>query len=413
MKSKYYIRQSCRLCSSNKLNLVLPLQPTALCDAYVKADRLDHAQDKYPLDLYQCDECGFAQIGCIVDPETIYEDYIYVSSSSLDLSDHFDSYANSVLRSIECSSNTLVVDIGSNDGLLLRNFEKKGMRVLGIEPARETANKAINSGVDTLIDYFNSKTAEKVIKDYGHAGIVTVNNLFANIDELEDFVAGIRKLLSPDGVLIIEASYLIDLIQNMVFDYIYHEHLSYFSVRPLKIFFNRMGMELFHVERIQTKGGSIRLYMQLSGGSRPVQPSVDKMIKDEEENGLYNLDIYREFSAKINSTKLSLRNMLTKLKKDNKTIAAYGGSATSTTLIYHFGLYDFIEYIVDDNPAKQNTFSPGLHIPVLPSSMIYERNPDYIVLLAWRFAKPIIKKHEDYLQQGGHFILPLPEVEVV
>jgi SAM-dependent methyltransferase len=412
MKPKYYIRQLCRLCSCNKLNLVLPLQPTALCDAYVKADRLDHAQDEYPLELYQCDECGFAQIGCIVDLEAIDEDYKYVSSSPLNMSGHFDGYANSVLQNIEFARNTLVLDIGSNDGLLLRNFKKKGMRVLGIEPAGDT-HEAKESGIDTLAEYFDIKTSEKVIKDYGHAGVVTVNNLFANIDELEEFVIGIRNLLSPDGVLIIETSYLIDLIQNMVFDYVYHEHLSYFSVRPLKIFFSRLGMELFHVERISTKGGSIRLYIQLSGGSKPVQPFVAKMIKDEEEKGLYTLDIYREFSAKISSTKLSLRNMLTKLKKDNKTIAAYGGSATSTTLIYHFGLDDFIEYIVDDNPAKQDTFSPGLHIPVLPSSMIYERNPDYIVLLAWRFAKPIIKKHEYYLQQGGHFILPLPEVEVV
>ena len=237
MKNNYYLRDKCRLCSSKDQNLVLPLKPTALCDAFITSKKLKISQTIFPLDLYQCNKCGHVQISCIIDPETIYEDYIYVSSSSLDLSTHFKKYADTVIKKIKLDENSLIIDIGSNDGIFLKNFINYGMRVLGIEPAGDIVQEAQKNGVETIQGYFTSDFAREIIKDYGYGGLVTVNNLFANIDLLEDFVIGIKKILKNDGVLIIEASYLLDMIQNMVFDYIYHEHLSYFSIKPLKKFF--------------------------------------------------------------------------------------------------------------------------------------------------------------------------------
>ena len=245
------------------------------------------------------------------------------------------------------------------------------------------------------------------------ATIITVNNLFANIDDLEGFTEGVHKLLAAEGVFIIESSYLGDMIQNMVFDFIYHEHLSYLSIKPLVGFFHRFNMELIDIEHVPTKGGSLRYYFQLKGGPRPVSPSVAEMRTYEDSLGLDRPETFKAFSEKINGRKSQLLSQLCDIKAQKGTIVGYGGSATSTTLIYHFGLNELMDYIVDDNPAKQGTFSPGYHIPVLSSKVLYERKPDYVLILAWRYAEPIMKKHQAFLQQGGHFIVPLPALKVI
>lgn len=413
MNKSVYKRETCRLCGGNNLKMVLPLTPTALCDAYVSRDRAGIIQETYPLELFMCLDCGYVYLPYVVDPETIYRDYLYVTTSSMGLSDHFKESAEELLYRIKPAKNSLVVDIGSNDGTLLNFFKLKGMRVLGIEPSKDIAKKATLSGIETLPEFFTTKLADKIGNEYGHATIITVNNLFANIDDLDEFTEGIHKLLAPDGVLVIESSYLGDIIKNMIFDFIYHEHLSYFSVKPLITFFRRFNMELFDIERIPTKGGSLRYYIQLSGGSRPISSSVAYMEEYEDQNDLYSMKTYDAFSKKIDELKNQLVSKLLEFKADGKSIVGYGGSATSTTLLYHFGLSEMIDYIVDDNPAKQNTFSPGYHIPVLPSDVIYEKKPDYVLILAWRYAGPIMKQHQAYLEQGGHFVIPLPMMKVI
>jgi SAM-dependent methyltransferase len=389
------------------------LASTALCDAYLPYERRNEAQEVYPLGLFLCRDCGYVYLPYVVDPEIIYHDYIYVTNSSLGLSEHFKSYTDQVLQRINPAEGSLVIDIGSNDGTLLKFFKMKGMRVLGIEPASGIARAATDSGVKTLVGFFNSKFAKRVKNEYGKATIITANNLFANIDDLEDFTEGVRELLAGDGVFIIESSYLADMIENMVFDFIYHEHLSYLSVKPLIRFFDRFGMELIDIQRIPTKGGSLRYYIQLKTGSRPVSASVSEMVAYEERMGLGRPDIFKAFERKINECNAKLLSYINKLQNQSKTIAGYGGSATSTTLIYHFGLGQILDYIVDDNTAKQNTFSPGYHIPVLPSEVLYQRKPDYVVLLAWRYIEPIINKHRNFLEQGGRFIRPLPKFAIV
>ncbi|HEX9871559.1 MAG TPA: class I SAM-dependent methyltransferase [Candidatus Tectomicrobia bacterium] len=407
-----YRRETCRLCEGRDLELALPLTPTPLADSYITSRYLGKVQKVYPLDLYLCRDCGHVQLLQVVHPEAIYYDYIYETKSSLGLVDHFRGYAEEVIGRIKPPNGAFVVDLGSNDGTLLRFFKQKGMRVLGIDPAREIARTATDSGIETLPQLYTRELASQIRKERGAAAIVTANNLFANVDELASFTEAIRDLLAPDGVFVFESFYLVDWLQNMVFDFAYHEHLSYFSAKPLVAFFRHHGMELIDVLRIPTKGGSVRYTIQRAGGKRPVSWSVSELTALETRIGSDRIETFRAFARKIDDARERLSRFLQNIKKEGKTIAGYGASATTTTLVYHFQLGQWIQFMVDDYPAKQNLFSPGFHIPVLAPQMIYERKPDYVLILAWRYFEPILKKHEAFLKQGGHFIVPLPELKI-
>lgn len=406
-------RSTCRLCSGQNLDLVFQLAPSPIGDAYVTKGQLRKKQKSYPIDLFLCRECGLSQLLDVIDPEVLYGDYIYLTGSSLGLRDHFQEYANNVIKKIMPSKESLIIDIGSNDGILLSYFKKSGYKVLGVEPARHIAERASLSGIETLPDFFNPQLTKKIIKEHGHASVITANNVYANIDDLKTFTQGIRSLMAPDGVFIFESFYLADVIQNMVFDFIYHEHLSAFAVKPIQSFFSQLGMELIDVKRIPTKGGSIRYYVQLKDGPRKIDSSVPSMIKFEEKFGLYNPETFHVFSDKVNALKTQTCDLMSDIEAQGKKIAGYGASITGTTLIYHFNMGNFLEYLIDDNRDKQGRFSPGLHLPVYSSEMLYEKMPDYAVVLAWRFAEPIINKHKEFINQGGHFIIPVPKLRVI
>lgn len=413
MQPEVLHKTSCRLCGSSDLKVVLKYLPSALADSFVKKDKLAEQQGIFPLDLTLCLSCGYAHIPDVVDPEYIYRDYVYVTTSSMGLIEHFNHYADEVIKKLKVASGSLIIDIGSNDGVLLRCFKERGLKVLGVEPAIEIAKAATASGVETIPDFFGHEVANKIRQKYGAATVVTSNNIFANIDDLKGFALGVRELLADNGVFIIECSYLLDLINNMVFDYVYHEHLSYFSVRPLDLFFKSLGMQLIDVQRVSTKGGSIRITVQLAGGPRKRDSSVEEFLAEEEKVGLARPKIFSDLDRRIQDLKTKLKGILLDIKANGKKIAGYGASATTTTLAYHFEIGSDLDFIVDDNAAKQNTFSPGFHIPVYSSDALYNMKPDYVILLAWRFADPIIKKHNKFLEQGGKFILPVPEAKVV
>jgi SAM-dependent methyltransferase len=413
MSSLIFRRETCRLCGSRDLELVFQLAPSPIGDAYVSADRVDQVQDTYPIDLFLCRNCGLSQLLDVIAPEILYGDYIYVTSSSLGLVEHFQRYADEVLRRINPPAGALIVDIGSNDGTLLGFFQQCGMQVLGIDPAREIAQKATAAGIETLPEFCTPAIAHQIRQARGSAAIITANNVFANIDDLTTMTEGIRDLLAPDGVFVFESFYLADLIQNMVFDFIYHEHLSAFAVMPTQSFFRRMGMQLIDVKPVPTKGGSLRYTVQLDGGPRRVDPSVASMIEFEKSFGLYQPETFKDFAARVDALKVQTVRLLRDLKAQGKTIAGFGASITVTTLIYHFGIGGLLDYLVDDNPAKQERFSPGLHLAVFAPPVLYERKPNYVVVLAWRYVEPIVKKHIAFLEQGGHFIVPVPEVKVI
>jgi SAM-dependent methyltransferase len=412
-KNPCHRRKTCRLCGEGKLTLVLELAPTPPANAFVSRDELDKPQPSFPLDVFFCEDCFHVQLLDVVDPSVLFENYVYVSGTSPSFVAHFENYAKGILDQFKPAPGSLVVDIGSNDGTLLRFFQKAGMKVLGVDPARKIAEEATRNGIPTLAAFFSPKLAAEIRAQYGAASVITGNNVFAHIDNLEAIVEGIRTLLAPGGVFIFEVSYLVDVFEKTLFDTIYHEHLDYHSVKPLVPFFKRLGMELIEAVRVGSHGGSLHGVAQLKGGPHPVGKSVAEAIAAEEKLGLDRGETFRQFGQNINSLKTDLGKLLRELKAKGKKIAGFGAPAKATTLMYHFGIGpDLIDFIVDDSPLKQNLFTPGYHVPVVPSSVMYERKPDYVLILAWNFAGPILKSHRAYTDAGGHFIVPIPQLEI-
>ena len=393
---------------------VLALTPTPTANGFVDESGLDEEQPAFPLDVHFCESCGHVQLLDVVDPELLFANYVYVSGTSPVFVKHFEECVYTVLRKYGSGEGGgLVVDIGSNDGTLLKQFQTRGMTALGVDPARDIAAKASAEGIETLPTFFNAALADEIRTERGAAQVVTANNVFAHADGLGDITDGIRILLAPDGVFVFEVSYLVDVFEKTLFDTIYHEHLAYHSVRPLVAFFAAHGMQLIAAERISSHGGSLRGVAQVAGGPRTVEPSVADLIALEKTLGLDRADTLNAFGARINAVKSELTARLHELKAAGKTIAGFGAPAKATTLMYHFGIGpDIVDFIVDDSPLKQGLYSSGMHIPVLPSLAIYSKKPDAVIILAWNFAEPIMRNHDKYLNQGGTFIVPLPKVKI-
>jgi len=383
-------------------------------DDFLTEERLDEPETHYPLRVVHCDECGFVQLDYVVDPEVLYQnDYPYESSITSTGRNHFDRFAESVIADFSLGSDDLVVDIGSNTGVLLDGFQRRGLGVLGVDPAKNIAAKATADGIETITGFFTEELAGKIRVDHGPAGVVTANNVFAHADDLQGIVAGVRALLDADGIFVFEVSYLADVYTDTLFDTIYHEHVAYHSVGPLKAFFGANGMELIAAHRVDSHGGSLRGVVQLQGALRPVDPSVGELVALEKDLGLDKAETMKAFARKIDEVKERLNAELTRIKADGKTIAGYGAPAKATTLMHHFGIgADVIDFIVDDSTLKQGLYTPGLHVPVLAPDALYARKPDYVVILAWNFARAIMDKHAAYAETGGRFIVPLPQVEI-
>lgn len=408
-------RSTCRLCGSANLAPAFSLAPTPPANAFVSKDELAAKQETFPLDVFFCRDCTHVQLLDVVDPRILFEHYVYVSGTSPSFVRHFEGYSDAVAQLVSLPRGALVADIGSNDGTLLRAFrERYGARVLGIDPARNLAEAATESGIETLPEFFSAQLAEKLAADRGKAAVITANNVFAHVDDLGGVVDGVRAWLAPDGVFVFEVSYLLDVVQDTLFDTIYHEHLAYHAVRPLIPFFERHGMELIETVRVLTHGGSLRGIAQLRGGPRARGASVTDLLALEQQAALGELSTYMAFAQRINALGQELRALLKDLRAQGKSIAGFGAPAKATTLMYHFGIGpELIDFIIDDAPLKQGMFTPGMHIPVLSAQAIAERKPDYLVILAWNFAKPIIEKNVAFRERGGRFIVPVPKVEVV
>lgn len=407
-------RATCRLCDSGDLSLVLSLTPTPPANAFVTVDALDTLQECFPLDLHLCGACGHLQLLHVLDPSLLFADYVYVSGTSPSFVAHFEEYAASIMETYQPPPGALVVDIGSNDGTLLRFFQQAGMAVQGVDPARDIARAASEAGIETLNAFFDAVLAAQIREEKGAAAVVTANNVFAHIDDLAGVVAGVRALLDEGGVFVFEVSYLADVLEKTLFDTIYHEHLSYHAVAPLVSFFSHHGMELIAAERVDTHGGSLRGVAQLASGAGEVAESVAACLELEERLGLGRAETFHDFAERIDALKISLHDLLSGLKAEGQSIAGYGAPAKATTLMYHFGLGpDIIDFIVDDSPLKQGLYSPGLHVPVLPSGAITEQGPDYLLILAWNFAQPIMANNSAFHEAEGRFIIPVPELEVV
>ena len=403
------------MCGEGSLTKAMSLTPTPPGNDFLTKEELGRDEPVYPLDLYFCEACHHIQLGHVVDPKILYQkNYSYVSATSAYFVNHLKHYAKDMVERFDLKPGDLAVDIGSNDGTCLSFFKDKGMKVVGVDPATEIAGKATENGIDTIADFFGYRLAVELRKKYGTAKYITSHNACAHIDNLFDVVKGVEHWLDADGVFVLEVGYFVDVYSNTWFDTVYHEHVDYHTVAPFEKLFNRVGMELISVERISPQGGSIRVMAQKKGGIIKRDDSVDELIALEAKLGLDKAETLHKLNHKISQVRDKLHNLIHSLKADGKSIAGFGAPTKATTLMAHFGLdATVLDFIVDDNPLKQGLFTPITHIPVLSADALYKMKPDYVLILAWNFAEPIMQMHKKYSEQVGQFILPMPNPEIV
>lgn len=397
--------EACRECGGTNLIKVIALGDQALANSFIRAEDIE-AEHKFPLDVYFCADCHLAQLIDVVDKEVMFRDYVYFSSGMPKLSDHFLKYANDVMERF-LSPGDFVFEIASNDGILLKHFSDKGYKVLGIDPALNVVAIAEKMGVRTLPEFFSEDIAKEIAQTEGKAKAILANNVFAHVDDHPDLVRGVKALLHPDGVFVIEAPYLVDMFENLAFDTIYHEHLNYLAVRPLVTFFKKYDLELFDVKVVQAQGNSLRLFIGHPGAHK-VTDTVSFYIQKELTLGMDKVEAYLKLSDRIEGLKRELTALLKDLKKKGKTIAGYGAPAKGNTLLHYMGIGpETLDYLTEALPTKIGLLSPGMHIPVIDINEARKNPPDYFVMLAWNYRDAIMKKEEEYMRKGGKFIIPI------
>jgi len=398
--------------SSQDTNFTSRAQPPA--NSFVKPGEND-IQATYPLDVYFCKDCTHLQLMDVVNPEILFRNYVYVSGTSLVMRSHLQQYAHDVVKFGLAAPGEFVVEFGSNDGTLLHLFKDLGFKILGVDPARNLAAAASEAGIPTIPEFFNKDTALQIVKDHGKAKIVCANHCCAHIDDFLGIVEGVKTVLQSDGYWIFEVGYLLDVYQKGLFDTIYHEHVDFHTVRPLITCLSRNGMKLLHVTRSSIQGGAIRCFVGFDNQQAHSKflsiESVQELLHAESAAGLDKEFVFRNWHKSIQQTGLEIRSLLRGI---HKAVVGYGAPAKATTLMYTFGLTRTdICYIVDDNELKQGLLTPGLHIPVVNPSKMYEDMPEYVIILAWNFADFIIEQHSAFLKSGGRFIVPLPSLRIV
>lgn len=404
----------CRVCKKNDFTKVFNFGPTPLANEFLKKEQIDGGELFFPLEVYFCNNCSFLTLGHVVDPTILFGNYVYVSSTSKVFINHFKDFASLIFSRFKLKSKSLIIDIGSNDGILLKPFKALRARVLGIEPAKHIAKLANNEGIETIQEFFSVRLAEKITREKGQARVVTATNVFAHIDGLDEVIMGLKTLLDKDGVFIMEAPYLVDFFKNCYFDLVYHEHLSYWSINSLILLFKRFSMEVFDVEKVAVHGGSIRVFVKNKNGMHKRKKRVDEFLNLEKKGRLQDVRTYLNFQRRVENNRVKLLDLLTALKAKNKKMAAYGAPAKGNTLLNYFGIgSEILDYVVDDSPWKQGLYTPGKRIPVVSSKILYKDKPDYLLILAWNFAGSIMKMHNKYKKLGGKFIVPVPKPMVV
>src|SRR3990167_427762 len=403
-------RATCMVCGDKKLTPFLFLGKTAVANSFLTKRDLLKRELKVPLTVYYCHACHLIQLLDIVDRKLLFEKYAYFCSASTPLLRHFQNYAEELLKRFPAQAKKLTVEIASNDGILLKPLKERGARVLGVDPARNVVQIARRKGIPTIADFFSAKLARKILRKYGKAGLIVANNVLAHTDTLHDIIAGVKELLDEKGVFVFEVQYAIDLLDSNEFDNTYHEHICYFSLFPLTYLLKKHGLEIFDVKRVDTQGGSIRVFASHSPLRFPVKKSLSLLRLLEHKKGMDRLATYRKFAKRPPLVKHMLNQLLQTLKKHGKKIAGYGAPAKGNTLLQYCSIGPgLIDYIIDTTPVKQNKFTPGTHIPIVHPSMLKKSTPDYILLLAWNYADAIIQKEEWFSKQGGKFIIPVPK----
>ena len=412
MKKNFIHKENCRVCKSSNLIKVLDLGKTPLANGFLKKEELDKPEERFPLAVYFCKNCALLQLLDIVNPEKLFRHYYYETSSSLPLKEHFIELGKKLVDRFVKSKNDLIIDIGGNDAVLLASIKNR-CRVLNIEPAKNIAKISKEKKVDTIDEFFTAELAEKILKKYSLAQVITASNVFAHVDDLGDMLNGVKTLIGSQGVFVIEIHWvgnLLGLSGIGGFDQIYHEHLSYFSLGALTRLVNQFGLKIFDVKPIPIHGQSLQLYI---AKSHEVSKRVEKFLQKEKSLGLHDLQTYLDFDQRVKENKKELKNLLLKLKEENKKIVGYGASAKGNILLNYFQINNkILDFIVDESPLKQGLYAPGTHIPIYPPDRLKENQPDYLLLLAWNYAKSIFKKEQKLKNKGVKFIIPVPKVKI-
>ena len=405
----------CRFCGETLQHSVVDLGMSPLCQTHIEPQQLNHMEPFYPLHAYVCEYCYLVQLDEYVAPGDIFSNYAYFSSYSDSWVEHARKYANLVIDRFKLGGNSKVMEIASNDGYLLQHFVRAEIPVLGIEPAANVAQAAINKGIPTTIRFFGTDTAKDIVKEYGQPDLLLGNNVLAHVPNLNDFVGGMKVLLSSGGVITMEFPHLYRLMDRNQFDTIYHEHFSYFSFFSVEKIFSAHGLVLFDVEELASHGGSLRIYARhVEDSSKPISERVIELRKREIDEGFLNLETYFSFEEKVKETKRKLLEFLIHARRDGRTVVGYGAPGKGNTLLNYCGIgTDFLDYTVDRSPHKQGRYTPGTHIPICHPDKIRETKPDYILILPWNLEKEITESMSFVKEWGGKFVVPIPEVRVL
>lgn len=413
MSSAVHHRDTCRLCDSANMHRVVELEPIPLSEGYTIDPESALKASCFPIDIYMCADCGHVQQSDVIDPKVLWDSYTYFSGDAKGMPEHFRQVSDKILAEVQPPAGSLVVDIGSNDGSLLRPFKEAGHRVIGIDPATEVARRANKAGIPTFNELMSIDLAERIRAEHGPAKVVCAFNVFAHADNLGEMVDCVRIMLDPDGLFFFEAQYLLDIIDGVLIATIFHEHMSHHSIKPLIGFLDRHGLELVDVSRARIQHGSLIGAVQHKGGPRAVKQSVRDLLALEEQRQLDKTDTLRAFGAHVADLRSKTASLVKGWKEDGKVIAAFGAARSGPTLIAQLGLKGAIDFIVDDHPQKVGKYSSGDGIAILPTSALTEKQPDYTVILAWVHSAKIIETNRAYLEAGGHFVVLCPETRVV
>jgi SAM-dependent methyltransferase len=403
---------ACRSCNSSRIESVLDLGHSPLADRLLSAGQLAGPEASYPLQLVFCHDCSLVQIDYTVPPEELFcNDYPYFSSVSDELQRHTVANVRELIERRRLGPDSLVMELASNDGYLLKHYQAAGIRVLGIDPAEPPAKAAQAIGIETRIAFFTEELAAQLATEGAAADVVHANNVLAHVADTNGFVAGLARVLKPEGMAVLEFPYLRDLVDHCEFDTIYHQHLCYFSVTAVDRLLRRHGLYLNDVRRIPIHGGSLRLYVERI---ERVGDAVTSLLAEEERLGLTRIEYYRDFGLRVERIRAQLMDTLRELRNDGKRIAGYGAPAKGCTLLNYFGIgKEFLPYTVDRNHFKQGRHMPGTHQPVHAPERLLEDRPDYLLLLPWNFADEILGQQAEYRAGGGKFIIPIPELRIV
>ena len=390
----------CRICKTTLDNPFLSLGSLPPANNLPKNNY--HYEEKYPLELVFCNKCKLVQLNYLVDPEILFSNYLYSSTSGM-LENHFTDYVKNVSETIGLNQDSILVDIGSNDGLLLNCFKKDVTpNVIGVDPSINFANL---NDIKTYCEFFSNKTVIEITENFGKVDLITANNVFAHIEDITNLTINIKTLLKDNGVFVIEVPYLNNMIEIGSFDLVYHEHLSYFSITPLHYFFNKLQMNIFKIEKIPTHGGSVRIFIQKNKGIHSIDNSVKTYLSKERH--LNDINIYQIFNKNIKNSVNNFKNELMTIRKQGHVIAGYAAPAKASTLLGYSNIdRNIIEYIIDDNPLKQGRFLPGTKIPIVNTEFLKNNLPDYFVILAWNLEKIIKNKLEKIVEKKINFIVP-------